>query len=71
VTQCRAVGGQQVALAEVVQQLEGLAKTIGLNLAGPRCEDELDGSVLVYNLAVAKFQQRNMLQVRLCSWIRR
>ena len=47
----------------MVQQLEGLAKTVGLNLAGPRCEDEVEGSVLVYNLAVAKFQQRHMLQV--------
>lgn len=39
-------------------------RTLGLNLAGPRCEDDVEGSVLVYNLAVAKFQQRHMLQVR-------
>jgi len=62
VTQCRAAGGQQVALSEVVQQLEGLAKTLGLNLTNPRTEDDIEGSVLVYNLAVAKFQQRHMLQ---------
>ena len=62
VTQCRAAGGQQVALSEVVQQLEGLAKTLGLNLNNPRTEDDIEGSVLVYNLAVAKFQQRHMLQ---------
>lgn len=62
VTQCRATAGQQVPLSEVVQQLEGLANTLGLNLSGPRCEDSLDGSVLVYNLAVAKFQQRHILQ---------
>ena len=52
-----------IVSSQVVQQLEGLAKTVGLNLAGPRCEDEVEGSVLVYNLAVAKFQQRHMLQV--------
>jgi len=62
VTQCRAAGGQQVALSEVVQQLEGLAKTLGLNLTSPRSDDDVEGSVLVYNLAVAKFQQRHMLQ---------
>lgn len=62
VTQCRAVAGHQVALSEVVSQLEGLARTQGLNLTGPRTEDEVEGSVLVYNLAVAKFQQRHMLQ---------
>ncbi len=50
-------------------QLEGLAKTIGLNLAGPLCEDTLGGSVLVYNLAVAKFLQSNILQVRQFSLI--
>ena len=50
VTQCRAAGGQQVALSEVVQQLEGLAKTLGLNLTSPRSDDDVEGSVLVYNL---------------------
>merc|ERR1719431_471337 len=62
VTQCRAAAGQQVALSEVVQQLEGLAKTLGLSLSGPRGEEDVEGAVLVYNLAVAKFQQRHMLQ---------
>ena len=51
-----------MALSEVVQQLEGLAKTLGLNLTSPRTDDDVEGSVLVYNLAVAKFQQRHMLQ---------
>lgn len=46
----------------MVQQLEGLAKTLGLSLSGPRGEEDVEGSVLVYNLAVAKFQQRHMLQ---------
>lgn len=46
----------------MVQQLEGLAKTLGLSLSGPRGEEDVEGAVLVYNLAVAKFQQRHMLQ---------
>jgi len=60
VSQCRA--GGQVSLAEVVQQLEGLAKTCGYNLTETKGEDDGEGSVLLYNLAVAKFQLRHILQ---------
>jgi len=66
VVQCRAgevgEGGTSVSLSEVVQQLEGLAKTQGLTLSSTRSEDEAESSVLVYNMAVARFQQRHMLQ---------
>jgi len=66
VVQCRAgevgEGGTSVSLSEVVQQLEGLAKTQGLSLSSSRTDEEVDSSVLVYNLAVARFQQRHMLQ---------
>jgi len=66
VVQCRAgevgEGGTTVSLSEVVQQLEGLAKTQGLSLSASRSEDEAESSVLVYNMAVARFQQRHMLQ---------
>ena len=55
-------GGTSVSLSEVVQQLEGLAKTQGLSLSSSRTDEEVDSSVLVYNLAVARFQQRHMLQ---------
>ena len=46
----------------MVQQLEGLTKTQGLSLTASRSDDEVESSVLVYNLAVARFQQRHMLQ---------
>ena len=63
VVQCRAgevgEGGTTVSLSEVVQQLEGLAKTQGLSLSASRSDDEVESSVLVYNLAVARFQQRH------------
>ena len=66
VVQCRAgevgEGGTSVSLSEVVQQLEGLAKTQGLSLSSPRSEEEVESSVLVHNMAVARFQQRHMLQ---------
>ena len=61
VVQCRAgevgEGGTTVSLSEVVQQLEGLAKTQGLSLTASR--SNVESSVLVYNLAVARFQQRH------------
>lgn len=61
VAQCRA-DGSPVSLSEVVQQLDGLAKTAGIDLSGPRREDEPEWGVLTYNLALAKFQQRHILQ---------
>ena len=65
VVQCKnseAGVGHPVSLSEVVQQLEGLTKTQGISLASNRTEDEAECSVLVYNMAVARFQQRHMLQ---------
>jgi hypothetical protein len=38
--------------------------TLGLDLSGPKRDDEPDWAVLTYNLALAKFQQRHILQVR-------
>ncbi len=45
----------------------------GLDMSGPRREDEPEWGVLTYNLALAKFQQRHILQVifllpLLCRW---
>ena len=71
VVQCRAgqvgEGGTAVSLSEVVQQLEGLAATQGLELTGAgagEAGEEGEGAVLLFNLAVARFQQRRWLQVR-------
>jgi len=65
VAQCRAAlqTNTPLPLVEVVKQLEGLAKTAGINL-GPRGikEDEVEWSLLIYNLAVAKFQQKQFIQ---------
>lgn len=57
-------GGRQVALSDVVQQLEALARTVGVTLSGPRTEEDTEGTnaVLLYNLALARFQQRHVLQ---------
>ena len=52
-------GGTTVSLSELVQQLERLTKTQGLSLTASRSDDEVESSVLVYNLAVARFQQRH------------
>jgi len=56
--------GRSVALADVVQQLESLARTIGVSLTGAKSEEDTEGTnaVLLYNLALAKFQQRHVLQ---------
>jgi len=69
VVQCRAgqvgEGGTAVSLSEVVQQLEGLAATQGLELTGAgagEAGEEGEGAVLLFNLAVARFQQRRWLQ---------
>eukprot|EP00088_Acartia_fossae_P026104 TRINITY_DN2686_c0_g2_i1.p1 TRINITY_DN2686_c0_g2~~TRINITY_DN2686_c0_g2_i1.p1 ORF type:complete len:648 (+),score=216.78 TRINITY_DN2686_c0_g2_i1:42-1985(+) len=64
VAQCRAVESSQLPLAEVVKQLEGLAKTAGINLGCGSVgkEDEVEWPLLVYNLAVAKFQQKQYIQ---------
>ena len=53
-----------MALSDVVQQLEALARTVGVTLAGPRTEEDTEGTnaVLLYNLALARFQQRHVLQ---------
>jgi len=61
VAQCRA-GGSRVQLAEVIQQLEGLARTTGLDLCKEAKEDGAESAFLIYNFAVAKFQQRHLLQ---------
>jgi len=63
VAQCRA-GGSNVPLVDVVQQLEGLVRTQGLNLSEDLKEEDCthDTTFLLYNLAVAKFQQRHLLQ---------
>jgi len=61
VAECR-MEGSPVSLSEVVQQLEGLAKTAGVDLSGTNKEDDTEWTVLTYNLAVAKFQQRHILQ---------
>ena len=57
-------GGRTVALADVVQQLESLARTVGVTLTGARAEEDTEGTnaVLLYNLALARFQQRHVLQ---------
>ena len=57
-------GGRTVALSEVVQQLETLARTIGVSLTGAKTLEDMEGTnaVLVYNLALARFQQRHVLQ---------
>ena len=57
-------GVRSVSLLDVVHQLESLAKTVGIALTGPRNEEDREGSsaVLLYNLALAKFQQRHVLQ---------
>jgi len=60
VSQCKS--GGQVSLVEVVEQLEGLVKTLGLELNGPKTEEESEVSVLIYNLAVANFRLRNYIQ---------
>jgi CCR4-NOT transcription complex subunit 10 len=65
VAQCRAAfhSCSQLPLAEVVKQLEGLAKTAGINLGtGGIKEEEVEWPLLVYNLAVAKFQQKQFIQ---------
>ena len=53
-----------MALSEVVQQLETLARTIGVSLTGAKTLEDMEGTnaVLVYNLALARFQQRHVLQ---------
>jgi len=61
VAQCRAEGSP-VQLSEVLHQMEGLAKTAGVDLAGGNKEEDTEWSVLTYNLAVVKFQQRHILQ---------
>jgi len=65
VAQCRAAtqSSTQLPLPEVVKQLEGLAKTAGINLGidGLK-EEDVDWPLIVYNLAVAKFQQKQYIQ---------
>jgi len=62
VAQTRAQGGP-IALSDVVQQLEGLAQTAGVDLNGASKEEDAEcWSSVIYNLAVAKFQQRHILQ---------
>ena len=53
-----------MSLTDVVQQLESLARTVGVSLTGPKTEEDTEGSnaVLLYNLALAKFHQRHILQ---------
>jgi len=60
VSQCRA--GGQVSLLEVVDQFEGLVKTMGLNLTGSKTDEEAEMSILIYNLSVTKFLLRHLEQ---------
>ena len=55
---------RSVSLSDVVHQLESLARTIGVSLSGAKSEEDTEGTnaVLLYNLALAKFQQRHVLQ---------
>lgn len=64
VVQCKEsqTGGEgPVALSDVVTQLESVAMALGISLSGSQ-ESEAVNTVLLYNLALARFQQRHVLQ---------
>ena len=66
VVQCKdsQAGGEgstsSVSLSDVVSQLETVAVALGISLSGQ--ESEAVNTVLLYNLALARFQQRHVLQ---------
>jgi len=63
VAQCRAVtDSSTLPLPEVIKQIEGLAKTAGINIYGSPGKEENEWTLLTYNLAVAKFQQKQFIQ---------
>ena len=67
VVQCKdsQAGGEgttsPVSLSDVVSQLESVAMALGISLSGSQ-ESEAVNTVLLYNLALARFQQRHVLQ---------
>ena len=65
VVQCKEsqTGGEAstVALSDVVSQLESVAMALGISLSGSQ-DSETVNTVLLYNLALARFQQRHVLQ---------
>ena len=54
-------GSSPVSLSDVVSQLESVAMALGISLSGSQ-ESEAVNTVLLYNLALARFQQRHVLQ---------
>jgi len=63
VAQCRAVtDSSTLPLPEIIKQIEGIAKSAGINIYGSSGKEENEWALLTYNLAVAKFQQKQFIQ---------